>query len=66
MELVELASGRWGSPEQDIVDEVGRRLQVIAERPSPALAAMEATGLVGLGAEEQSAGGSAETAGGGA
>ncbi|MET9611737.1 hypothetical protein [Kitasatospora indigofera] len=44
-ELIELALGRWGGPESDVLDEYVRRLQDMLAKLRPALAAMkDATG----------------------
>jgi hypothetical protein len=45
-QLVELAVGRWGGPEEDVLQEAIRRIQVIGEKLRPAFAAARAAGLV--------------------
>ncbi|BAJ30495.1 MULTISPECIES: hypothetical protein [Kitasatospora] len=65
VELVELATGRWGGPEQDVLDEAVRHLQAMAEKLHPALGAVRAAGLIDQAAGEQPADGSTETAGSG-
>ncbi|WP_030236723.1 hypothetical protein [Streptomyces sp. NRRL S-350] len=52
VELVELATGRWGGPEDDVLEEAVRRLQVLAEKLRPAVDAVRAVGLVDQAAEE--------------
>lgn len=55
-ELVELALGRWGGPDVDVMEEAKRRFLEAAEKLRPAVDAVRAAGLVDQVAEEQAAG----------
>ncbi|GLW57850.1 hypothetical protein [Kitasatospora phosalacinea] len=55
VELVELATGRWGGPEQDVQDEAIRRLQALTEKLRPTVEVLRDAGLLDQAVEQPAA-----------